>query len=83
MSLITTIRSELVARKGEWPTVCRQTNLSYWWVTKFAQGRIENPGVRKLETLQAHFDAHPRGQVHGSESGSKPHVVTGIPDTSH
>lgn len=60
MSLVATVRDELAARKGEWPAVCRQTNLSYWWVTKFAQGRIANPGVRQLEALQAHFAANPR-----------------------
>jgi hypothetical protein len=83
MSLVTTIRSELVARKGEWPTVCRQTNLSYWWLTKFAQGRIENPGIRKLETLQAHFDAHPRLQSHESEAAAGRHLTTHNPETSH
>ncbi|CAN7399415.1 hypothetical protein [Paraburkholderia terricola] len=66
MSLVTTLRSELNARKGDWPAVCRQTNLSYWWMTKFAQGRIENPGIRKLETLQAHFEAHPLPENNGS-----------------
>lgn len=83
MSLVTTIRSELVARKGEWPAVCRQTNLSYWWVTKFAQGRIENPGIRKLETLQAHFDAHPRLQSHKSEASSGSRLTTQNREASH
>lgn len=60
MSLVTTVRTELVARKGDWPAICRQTGLSYWWVTKFAQGRIDNPGVLKLERLTDHFESHPR-----------------------
>ncbi len=60
MSLVSTVRTELVARKGDWPTICGQTGLSYWWVTKFAQGRIDNPGVLKLERLQEHFESNPR-----------------------
>ena len=60
MSLVATVRTELLARKGDWPAICTQTQLSYWWLTKFAQGRIDNPGVLKLEKLQEHFEAHPR-----------------------
>ena len=60
MSLVMTVRTELLARKGDWPEMCRQTGISYWWLTKFAQGRIDNPGVVKLERLVEHFAAHPR-----------------------
>lgn len=59
MSLVMTVRTELLARKGDWPEMCRQTGISYWWLTKFAQGRIDNPGVVKLERLVEHFAAHP------------------------
>lgn len=60
LSLAITVRTELVARKGDWPAICEKTGLSYWWLIKFAQGRIGNPGVLKLEMLQTHFDANPR-----------------------
>jgi hypothetical protein len=60
MSLITSTRSELMARKGDWPEICQLTGLSYWWLIKFAQGRIEEPGVSKLEKLMEHFEANPR-----------------------
>ena len=53
-------RAELNARKGEWPTMCKELGLSYWWITKFAQGRIAEAGVSKIERLHAYFDAHPR-----------------------
>lgn len=59
MSLVTSIRNELAVRKGYWPSICRSTNISYWWLTKFAQGRINNPGVLKLEKLEEHFKANP------------------------
>ncbi|QTD88901.1 hypothetical protein [Burkholderia anthina] len=55
MSLVTLIRTELLARKGDWPRISQETDISYWWLTKFAQGRIENPGVRVLEKLQQYF----------------------------
>ncbi len=74
MSLVAAVRDELVARKGSWPDVCRQTKLSYWWVTKFAQGRIENPGVLKLEVLQAHFASNPRAPGSDISSAGAPHV---------
>lgn len=60
MSLVTTTRDELLARKGDWPAISRQTSLSYWWLIKFAQGRIANPGVSHIEALQSHFAKHPR-----------------------
>jgi hypothetical protein len=60
MSLISSVRDELVARKGDWPDICRQTEISYSWLTKFAQARLENPGAARLEKLQEHFDSHPR-----------------------
>lgn len=59
MSTVTKIRSELQLRRGDWPTLCRATGLSYWWLIKLAQGRIREPGLTKIERLQAYFDAHP------------------------
>ena len=59
MTYAETIRDELLKRRGDWPAICAKTALSYWWVTKFAQGRIGNPGVRNLDTLRQHFDAPP------------------------
>jgi len=57
--LINEARAALDARRGEWPAMCAETGLSYWWVTKFAQGRIAEPGVSKIERLQAYFEKHP------------------------
>lgn len=56
MSIITTIRTELLARKGSWRRICSDTNLSYWWLTKFAQGRISNPGAVNLEILRIYLE---------------------------
>lgn len=46
------LRNRLNAQKGDWPRLCADTGLSYWWVTKFAQGRIVEPGLSKVERLQ-------------------------------
>jgi len=59
MDTITRIRASLQSRRGDWPTICSRTGLSYWWLTKFAQGRIAEPGLSKIERLQADLDAHP------------------------
>lgn len=55
MSLTANVRQELLIRKGQWPEISRQTGCSYSWITKFAQGRIRNPGAAALETLDEHF----------------------------
>jgi hypothetical protein len=56
---ITRIREALQSRRGDWPTICGRTGLSYWWLTKFAQGRIAEPGLSKIERLQADLAANP------------------------
>lgn len=60
MTFADTIREELQARKGDWPKICSETGISYWWLTKFAQGRIDNPGVKHLESLRTYFSEAPR-----------------------
>lgn len=51
MSMITTVRSKLLARKGSWPAICEEAGVSYSWLTKYAQGKITNPGSRQLEAV--------------------------------
>ena len=57
MSTLTSLRSALHSRKGDWPAICSATGLSYWWLTKFAQGRIRDPGLSKVEKLQVYLAA--------------------------
>ncbi len=59
MDTIQTVRTELQRRKGDWPTLCKTAGLSYWWLTKFVQGRIREPGLSKIERLQAYIAANP------------------------
>lgn len=59
MDTATQLRASLQRRRGDWPALCKATGLSYWWVTKFAQGRIREPGLSKVEKLQGYIAAHP------------------------
>jgi len=53
MSLISEVRSGLQLNKGRWPLISKRAGVSYSWLTKFAQGRIANPGARQLESVEA------------------------------
>jgi hypothetical protein len=46
---------ELSRRRGHWPFICRATGLDYNWLTKLAQGRIADPGIRKIQRLHDHL----------------------------
>lgn len=59
MDTIIALRAELAARKGDWPLICQKTGLGYPWVTKFAQGKIAEPGLRKVEALQRYIADNP------------------------
>lgn len=59
MDTVSTLRASLGRRKGEWPTICARTGLSYWWLTKLAQGRIAEPGLGKVERLQQYLADNP------------------------
>lgn len=56
MDTITLTRSRLNALKGQWPDICAVTDLRYDWLTRFAQGRIKEPGHSKIETLLKEID---------------------------
>lgn len=45
----------LEQRKGEWAAICRETGLDYSWLSKLAQGRIRDPGVRRIQRLHDHL----------------------------
>ena len=47
--------SLLNQHKGKWARVCRETGLDYSWITKLAQGRIRDPGYKKIVVLKCHL----------------------------
>jgi len=52
-SLDLRIREQLNAKRGNWRELAMQSGISYSWLSKFARGCIENPGLRTLERLDA------------------------------
>ena len=63
-NLLTQTLALLAERKGQWPAVCRATGLDYDWLTKLAQGRIADPGVRKIQRLHDHLATHHTPTTH-------------------
>jgi hypothetical protein len=55
MTLHDYVQSELQARKGTWQQICAETQLDYSWLSKFAQGKIAEPGIHKVQRLADHF----------------------------
>lgn len=53
MNVTETTRTALRTLRGDWPEIAKSAGLSYWWLLKFAQGQIREPGATKLEKLRA------------------------------
>lgn len=51
------VKRKLEASKGTWGSVCTDTGLGYSWLTKLAQGKIPNPGIKKIEKLFHYYRA--------------------------
>jgi len=54
-SLDSKVRDLLLARKGDWQTVAKGANISYSWLSKFANNHIPNPGYVTLTKLLAYL----------------------------
>lgn len=59
-TLLAYVRAELEARKGQWPAISKAMAPDAWesyysWLCKFAQGRIPDPSVNKIQALADHF----------------------------
>lgn len=76
MDTVTLLRAQLRSRRGGWPGICKTTGLGYDWLTKFAQGRIAEPGLSKIEKLQRYFAAHP------TDEANEPHRSAAAPKGS-
>lgn len=51
MDLLKQILTELNSRKGDWPKIATDNEVSYSWLTKLAQGKIPNPGINTIIRL--------------------------------
>lgn len=49
--------------RGSWPETARKLNLDYAWMQKFAQKKINDPGVNKVERLYRYL-AEKHGVAH-------------------
>lgn len=58
-SLDTEVMKLLADRKGEWQAIAKDTasGVSYSWLSKFANGHIDNPGYATLRTLRDYLRA--------------------------
>lgn len=55
-SLLPMTRQRLKARLGQYPVIVRETGLTYSWLQKFANGRINNPTINSLDRLIQYLD---------------------------
>lgn len=52
-SAIKEMRTRLECYRGRFAEIARKHRISYSWLTKFAQGKLENPTLRNLDALSA------------------------------
>jgi len=45
------VRAQLLERRGEWPNIAEQADVSHSWISKFVNKRIPNPGYATLARL--------------------------------
>lgn len=45
----------LQCQRGSWAAIARESGISYSWIAKFANGKITNPGIKRIEDLMAHL----------------------------
>ena len=48
--------AELNQRRGDWKSISASAGISYSWLSKFANGRIPNPGYASLRRLRHGLD---------------------------
>jgi hypothetical protein len=59
-SMFEYVLQQLQKCKGQWPTVAQETEISKRTLEKIAAGEIVDPGVLKIERLNAYFRAQER-----------------------
>jgi transcriptional regulator with XRE-family HTH domain len=56
-SLDTEVLAALESRRGDWQQIAAGAEVSYSWLSKFANGHIDNPGFATLKRLHAYLSA--------------------------
>ena len=58
MDILDTLVKDLQTRRGDWPEIAKQAQVSYSWLTKLAQGRIPDPSIRRVFRVRAVLDEY-------------------------
>lgn len=68
--LLRTVRLELKARKGCWPSIAKALpGISYSWLSQVGRGAYKSaPSYKRLRMVVAYFEEHPRQKRNGSGS---------------
>ncbi len=45
------VRRMLAERRGDWPRIAREADVSHSWISQFVRGKIDNPGYATLRRL--------------------------------
>ena len=56
-TMLNRTKTLLQQHKGHWRSICTATGLDYEWLNKLARGKINDPGVNKIQKLHDHLAA--------------------------
>jgi predicted transcriptional regulator len=54
--LLAKVKAELEEHRGEWPAIAKETGVGYSTIQSLAQGRIDNPRLKTVQTLLDYFE---------------------------
>lgn len=46
------VKAALEERRGEWAAISKASKVSHSWLSKFVNGKIENPGLATLRQVE-------------------------------
>ena len=71
------VRAQLLERRGEWPNIAKQADVSHSWISKFVNKRIPNPGYATLARLSEFMNSeqkHPPALTQQAQAAIKNEV---------
>ena len=72
------VRAQLLERRGEWPNIAKQADVSHSWISKFVNKRIPNPGYATLARLSEFMNSeekHPPAPTQQAKDAIKNEVT--------
>jgi transcriptional regulator with XRE-family HTH domain len=49
------VRQALVQRRGQWPRIAEECDVSHSWISQFVRDKIPNPGFKTLTRLREYL----------------------------